>query len=115
MAPSWKSWSARRSADPGDEIENALAPSARAFRFHIRQPAVRILASSVNEIQEFLLNPLRDRTATSGADHDLVDAPYWCDFGGSASEEDLIRDVQHLARYRLFDHADAQLTRHGDD
>src|SRR5271169_725989 len=74
-----------------------------------REPPVGIFAGTVDHPEEFLLQPLRDRTAPPGADCDPVDGADRRDFGGRAAEENLVRDVQHFAGNDGLHHGDADL------
>ena len=51
----------------------------------------------------------------SVAHHDPVDRADGGDFGGGADEEELVRDVEHLAGHGLLDHNIAQLLGQGDN
>jgi hypothetical protein len=49
---------------------------ARALGTNVGEPAVRILAPAVDEVEETLLNLRRDRPAFSAPDRDSIDAAH---------------------------------------
>src|SRR5205085_11019710 len=80
-----------------------------------RKPVVPIGNLSTDVGEELLLDALGDRPAFAVADRHAIDAPNRSDLGGSAAEEDFVRDVEHLARNESFDDFVSEFARHLDD
>ena len=79
-----------------------------------REPAELVGDPALDHVEERPLQGLGDGTARPAADHDLVDGADRRDLGRRAGEEDLVGDVQHLARHALLDDRDPEPPREGD-
>ena len=66
------------------------------------EPAPLVSSASVEQAEKCVLKCGRDRSARTGADRDPVHRPDRRDFRRGSGEEDLIGDIEHLARYALF-------------
>src|SRR2546425_6656522 len=95
-----------------------LAPSlllsagqSRVERRHRRQPLGGACMASAAELLEFNLQGASNRAGLSVANGAEVDLAQANDFGGGATNENLIRDVELVAGNRLLDHVVTQITR----
>ena len=73
------------------------------------EPAPAIGHFAAEQIEEGALDLFGDRATPSRADLDAVDRAHGCHFGRSAGEEELVRDIERLARQTLLDDFDAQV------
>jgi hypothetical protein len=64
--------------------------------------AERVFAVSFDEFEERFLNFLGDRAGFAFADLHLVDRTNGSDFGGSASEEHFVGDIEQFAWDQRF-------------
>ena len=91
-----------------DASQTATGRRAAGFLVDDRlEPIPAIGGGAVEQTEELLLQPLRDRAALAFADRDLVDGAHGRDLRGRARQEHLVGDVQHLARNVLLEHLDA--------
>src|SRR3954468_21953229 len=74
-----------------------------------------ILDAAVNRVEESLLNLLRDRATFAAADVDAIDTANRRHFRRGAAEEDLVGDVEHLARHLLLLDLETEIAGDGDD
>src|SRR5438270_9875944 len=68
-----------------------------------RQPVVAIRARAVDDAEELFRKLMRDRPCFAVLHQDAIDGTDGCDLGRGAGEEDLVRNVEDLARQRLLD------------
>ena len=61
------------------------------------QPTPVIRGLTVEQTEELILHPFRDRTAASVANRHVVDLAHRCDFGRGAGHEDFVRAVELFA------------------
>src|SRR5271157_951890 len=76
-----------------------------------RQPAEAVFGGSVNNAIKLLADGLRDRASHAATDGYLVHRADGRDLGRGPAEEQLVADVQHLARNDLLDDRNAELVR----
>src|SRR5690349_3139965 len=72
------------------------------------QPFGVFRVPAVDDVEERALDLLGDRPARAAADLDPVELAHRCDLGGGAGEEDLVADVDLVARDALFDQFQAE-------
>src|SRR5690349_6275351 len=70
---------------------------ARGIHVDVIEPAPLVLGATLDERKERRLQFRRDRTAFAVADLDGVHRTDGRDLGGGAGEEQLVRQVKHLA------------------
>src|SRR5690554_5419068 len=87
---------------------------ARRLRGQWLQPAVGVGRGAVEQSEEQLLQAQRHRAGLAGADLAAVDRADRGDLGGGAAHEQLVAQVQVLARQVAFDHLDAGVARQAD-
>src|SRR5271157_5047393 len=76
-----------------------------------RQPAEAVFGGSVHNAIKLFADGLRDWAGNAATDGDLVHGADRCDLGRGPAEEQLVADVQHLARNDLLDDWSAELVR----
>src|SRR5690606_23444400 len=86
----------------------------RPWGSHERQPGVVLGVAALDDREERLLQPMRDRTGLAAPDLAMVDLADRRDLGGGAREEHLVGDVQLVARDRRLDDLDALLAEQRD-
>src|ERR1700704_6446039 len=73
------------------------------------EPVVAVGAGAVDDAEELVVQRLGDGAHAAVADQDAIDRAEMGDLGGSAGEEGLVADVDHLAQQSLLDDLDAEL------
>src|ERR1700745_150229 len=76
----------------------------RSLHVHRGKPVVAVRTRATHDAEELLGKLMRDRPGLAILDQDTVDRADGCDLSRGAGEEDLVRDVEDLARERLVDH-----------
>ena len=78
-------------------------------RVHRAQPSILIGHPPVDDIEVGSLDRLGHRSTRTLSDHDLVHRPDGRHLDGGADEEQLVRDVEQLARNGLLDDREAEV------
>src|ERR1700758_4884228 len=80
-----------------------------------RKPVVAIRPRATYDPEELLGKLMRDGPGGAVLDQDAIDGADRGDLRGGAGEENLVRDVEDLARQRLLDNRDAEMARQRED
>src|SRR6266568_4125575 len=94
-------------------ISETLSRSGAHRRAHECEPVVAVGFQSAGDAEELFLQAPGDGACLALAYLDAIDRANGGDFDGRAGEEDLVHDVQHLARDDLFLHRDLDVLAEG--
>src|SRR2546425_1848468 len=90
-----------------------LSRSGADRRAYECEPVVAVGFESAGDAEDLFLQAPGDGARLALADLDAIDRANGGDFDGRAGEEDLVHDVQHLARDDLFFHRDVDVFAEG--
>src|SRR5687768_15615829 len=84
-------------------------------RWHGRQPPILVRPLTGGDSHVLALDLQSQRARLAVGDRNPVDGADWRDLRGGPGEEQLVGDIEHLARHRLLDHLETHVAGNPDD